>query len=265
MSAAKVLFVFEGERPETNVVARLQAAFPEELGDLAEDSVEIVYASNVYALYSALKEGEGFLDLLEVLKEQQPGNDSLRAVDRERVSQTFLFFDLDIHGRPTTGACAQLEEMLRFFDDETENGKLFLSYPMAEAVNACDLSDGLLGEDRRWFGIDECKNNGFKKFVDGLNRDSRTICRSNCRRNWETVCAANYEKAGWLMKLSSPWTPDLLRQMTQPAIWQFQRPRIERENVVAVLSAFPFFLLEYLGAEKTCALCRLPRNGNFQE
>lgn len=255
MSAAKVLFVFEGERPETNVVARLQAAFPEELGDLAEDSVEIVYASNVYALYSALKEGEGFLDLLEVLKEQQPDNDALRAVDRERVSQTFLFFDLDIHGQPTAGACAQLEEMLRFFDDETENGKLFLSYPMAEAVNACDLSKGLLGEDRRWFGIDECKDNGFKKFVDCLNRDSRTICRSNCRGNWETICAANYAKAGWLMKLSSPWTPDLLERMTQLAIWQCQRPRIERENIVAILSAFPFFLLEYLGAEKTYALC----------
>lgn len=264
MSTAKVLFVFEGERPETDVVSRLQAAFPEELGDLAEGSVEIVYASNVYVLYAALKKGEGFLDLLEVLKERQPGNNALQKMNRDEISQVFIFFDLDIHGLSMACACSQLDEMLRFFDNETENGKLFLSYPMAEAVNACDLSDGLLGEDRKCFGIDDCKNDGFKKFVGHLNRNSQTICCSKCRDNWKKICVANYEKAKWLMRLSAPWTPELLEGMTQLAIWRCQRPRIEHENVVAVLSAFPFFLLEYLGAEKTCALCGLPRNGSSQ-
>ena len=67
-------------------------------------------------------------------------------MDRESVSQVFLFFDLDIHGlaQSIEQSCEQLDELLNFFDNETENGKLFLSYPMVEVVNICDQSNGLI-------------------------------------------------------------------------------------------------------------------------
>jgi hypothetical protein len=38
--------------------------------------------------------------------------------------------------------------------------------------------------------------------------------------------------------------------MRQAAILQHQQKLIKQDNVVATLSAFPFFLLEYLGVEK---------------
>lgn len=99
MSSAKVLVIFEGEQPEENAFARLQKAFPSELSDLAEDLVKIVFSTNIYALYSVLKQDEGFLDVVEVLKERLPKNKSLQDLNREDVSQIYLFFDLDIHGK----------------------------------------------------------------------------------------------------------------------------------------------------------------------
>lgn len=69
MSSAKVLFVLEGEQPEGNIVARLQKAFPEELADLSSDLVKIVFSSNIYSLYGKLKDDDGFLDVVESLKE----------------------------------------------------------------------------------------------------------------------------------------------------------------------------------------------------
>ena len=44
-------------------------------------------------------------------------------MDRESVSQVFLFFDLDIHGlaQSIEQSCEQLDELLNFFDNETEN------------------------------------------------------------------------------------------------------------------------------------------------
>ena len=54
MSSAKVLIVLEGEQPEKNTLARLQRAFPEELADLSEDLVKIIFKSNIYSLYGKL-------------------------------------------------------------------------------------------------------------------------------------------------------------------------------------------------------------------
>ena len=252
MSSAKVLFVLEGEQPEGNIVARLQKAFPEELADLSSDLVKIVFSSNIYSLYGKLKDDDGFLDVVEVIKEQHKEDKELQDLDRESVSQVFLFFDLDIHGlaQPIEQSCEQLDELLNFFDNETENGKLFLSYPMVEVVNICDRSNGLMSDDRKLFKICDCEGNGFKHFVNNLNRDSKTICRANCRENWLIICKANYEKAKWLMHLTSEELFSILNQMQQDAILQHQQKLIKQNNVVATLSAFPFFLLEYVGVGK---------------
>jgi len=250
LSSAKVLIVLEGEQPERNIVARLQKAFPEELADLSEDLVEYVYSSHIYGLYNKLKEDDGFSDVIEVLKELYPDDEALQNTNREDISQVYLFFDLDIHKQPIEKSCDQLNELVQFFDNETENGKLFLSYPMAEAINICDVENGLMSDDRKLFFIDKCIDDGFKHFADDLNRDSQTICRANCRENWLIISKANYEKAKWLMHLTSEELFSVLDQMRQAAILQHQQKLIKQDNVVATLSAFPFFLLEYLGVEK---------------
>ena len=250
MSSAKVLVVLEGEQPEENTLARLQRAFPEELADLSEDLVEYVYSSHIYGLYNKLKEDDGFSDVIEVLKELYPEDDALQNTNREDISQVYLFFDLDIHKQPIEKSCDQLNELVQFFDNETENGKLFLSYPMAEAINICDVENGLMSDDRKLFCIDKCVNDGFKHFADNLNRDSQTICRANSRENWLTISKAHYEKAQWLMYLTSEELSSVLGQMQQDAILQHQQKLIKNDGVVATLSAFPFFLLEYVGAGK---------------
>ena len=250
MSSAKVLIVLEGEQPEGNTLARLQRAFPEELADLSEDLVKYVYSSHIYGLYNKLKEDDGFSDVIEVLKELYPKDDTLQNTKREDISQVFLFFDLDIHKQPIDKSCDQLNELVQFFDNETENGKLFLSYPMAEAINICDIENGLMSDDRKLFSIDKCVDDGFKHFANDLNRDSNTICRANCRENWLIISKANYEKAKWLMHLTSEELLSILGQMQQASILQHQQKLIKQDNVVATLSAFPFFLLEYVGAGK---------------
>ncbi len=257
MSSAKVLVILEGEQPEGNILARLQRAFPEELADISEDLVRVVYMSNVYALYATLKENDGFLDITEVLKERFSDNVVLQDLKREDVAQIFLFFDLDIHGKSLDEACRHLSELVDFFDNETENGKLFLSYPMVEAINICDDSTGLMSEDRKLFKIENCRDNGFKKFANNLNRDSKSICRANSRENWSKICKANYEKAGWLMGRSEEAFELILDEMTQRLIFDCQRKLILGEQTIATLGAFPFFLLEYLGSRKTMSILRL--------
>lgn len=259
MSSAKILVVLEGEQPEGNTLARLQRAFPDELADFSEDLVKIVYTSNIYALYNALKEDDEFLDVVEVLKERFPSNDSLQNIQRDEVSQIFLFFDLDVHGKSLEDSCNQLSELLEFFDNETENGKLFLSYPMVESINICDSTTGLMSDDRKFFKIEDCKNDGFKNFVNDLNRDSKTICRANSRENWTKICKFNYEKAQWLKDGYSDNLETALKEMTQLSIFESQTTFMLGEGTIATLSAFPFFFLEYLGVQKTVEVLHLKK------
>jgi hypothetical protein len=105
-------------------------------------------------------------------------------------------------------------------------------------------------DDRKLFCIDKCVNDGFKHFMDDLNRDSKTVCRANCRENWLIISRANYEKAKWHMHLTSEGLFSVLNQMQQAVFLQHQQKLIKQDNVVATLSAFPFFLLEYVGVGK---------------
>ena len=52
------------------------------------------------------------------------------------------------------------------------------------------------------------------------------------------------------MLLTSDELSSVLDQMQQAAILQHQQELIKQNNVVATLSAFPFFLLEYVGTGK---------------
>jgi len=52
------------------------------------------------------------------------------------------------------------------------------------------------------------------------------------------------------MHLTSEEFVSVLDRMQQASILQHQQKLIKQDNVVAILSVFPFFLLEYLGTGK---------------
>ena len=68
--------------------------------------------------------------------------------DREDFSEGYLFFDYDGHQKNLSKYDEKdaLEQMLMSFDNETENGKLYISYPMVEALR--DFEPGICGKKR---------------------------------------------------------------------------------------------------------------------
>lgn len=64
------------------------------------------------------------------LKEQLAG------LQRDDFSEIYLFFDYDGHQKNLGEFDSKdaIEQMLISFDNETENGKLYISYPMVEAL-----------------------------------------------------------------------------------------------------------------------------------
>ena len=73
------------------------------------------------------------LDTFNLLKERSLLNkEILNEFNRNDFAEIYLFFDYD--GHSTLANDSKLESMLRFFNEETFVGKLYISYPMVEAL-----------------------------------------------------------------------------------------------------------------------------------
>ena len=78
-------------------------------------------------------------DIVTVIKRklesrnEKPISDELSITD---FSEVYLFFDYDFQNKnlELEELNAQLNEMLELFSDETDNGKIYVSYPMIESI-----------------------------------------------------------------------------------------------------------------------------------
>ena len=121
-----VLFVFEGEKTEKQIVANLSQYFFSE-----RTIIQCVYCNDIYELHKEIVFDED-LDAFMLLKEIPQNKALLSNFSRNDFAEIYLFFDYD--GHDTLASDEKVEELLAFFDEETSYGKLFLSYPMVEAL-----------------------------------------------------------------------------------------------------------------------------------
>ncbi len=122
------VFIVEGEAREPLIIANISKIF------FAHGNVKIITlpaGQNIYMLWKRLKEDEFDTDIIEVLREENEKiRSQLEGFDREDFSEVYLFFDYDGHQKNLSKYDEKdaLEQMLMSFDNETENGKLYISY-----------------------------------------------------------------------------------------------------------------------------------------
>ena len=129
-----ILFVFEGDEREPRLYRTLERLyFPK-----VNDNIICSFGNNIYALYNELKEYEDGGDIVSVMREHLAarGDSTLKGVRSSDISEIFLFFDYDFQNSHLSleEINQRVEEMLTLFADETENGKLYINYPMIESI-----------------------------------------------------------------------------------------------------------------------------------
>lgn len=144
---SKVLFLFEGDEYESDIFeATIPLIAPDSNFVNNGEGIVCEYCTHIYTLYSKLMADDG-LDLVGLLMEHPEKYPRLTEAigeseyPQDQFEAIYLLFDYDGHvnmprkddGTHVDGDEA-LTEMLNFFDDATENGKLLISYPMAEAI-----------------------------------------------------------------------------------------------------------------------------------
>ena len=239
------LFIFEGTT-ERNVVDSLKGCFFDNSGN------SIVYASyghNIYQLCSELSEDEGldtYSVLCEAIARREDSNDDILDIPQHKISDIYLFFDYDPH---TTNAGDQkLVSMLEKFNNSQESGKLFVSYPMLEAIrHVPELNYGLIS-----FPIDQLKD--YKKYLKA--RDENQILKNvmeyffnwglYSKDTWIELIKINLVRANILVNQRIELPENYIEQLN---VFESQKLHyIKPLKHVAVISAFPLMLLEYYGA-----------------
>ncbi|MEI6892297.1 MAG: hypothetical protein V5783_09010 [Pontiella sp.] len=219
--ANAMLCVFEGARTEKQIFENIKKTF------FRDSSVicTVYYGTDIYQLWKELEEDE-FLDLTEVLRERNPNNEqALAERTRDDFSEVHLFFDYD--GHATLANDEIISKMLALFNNETEHGKLYVSYPMIEAIK--DIPANFISHT-----VPAKQNIHYKKI---LEKSPYQNLRLLSHAQWKKIIEANLEKA---IAITSDDRP------TQASIFTKQKEDyIDPKGEVSVLSGIPFFIIDY--------------------
>lgn len=241
MQKNKILFVYEGLRPEESIMKSIEKHIIKNFGN--EIIVEI-FENNIYELYAKI-EDDPYLELIELLKEKSKNLEFINTPNRY-FSQIYLFFDYDGHDCKANDDT--IKQMLAKFDNETEFGKLFISYPMSEAIKhfddnlgyckCCTVKINKFKAYKNLVSSASYKNNlNEYDFDDWIKILQKTIMKIECIYNERDCTGVNYNTIGY----------DVVEKITEIEIFNLQLRKITASNEVYILSGYPFFILRYYG------------------
>ncbi|AMO68282.1 hypothetical protein DOK_04748 [gamma proteobacterium BDW918] len=232
----RTLFIFEGEKTEKLYFQSLEKAF----FNGEESRLLASFRNDIYDLYAQI-DGDEDLDLFQLVKELNPNPNQgviLEGLRRDQIGQIYLFFDFEPQDNKFNGA--KLLDMLARFDNETDNGKLFISYPMIEAIR--DIND-----PAKYLALTvnlgECKGRIYKRLSANRGHQIFQDAKRINKLAWQLLIEANLKKANMLINEEVSLQPIDNQQL----IAQAQIDRYLPVDQVAVLSAFPIFLVDYFG------------------
>ena len=242
-------FIVEGEVREPLIIDNISNVF------FAHGNIKIITlpaGQNIYMLWKKLKEDDFDTDIIEVLREEHGElEEQLCGFSRDDFSEVYLFFDYDGHQNNLgeSDDSDALEQMLISFDNETENGKLYISYPMVEALR--DFEEGKCGNVGQCFvTVTEIGN---YKYISAA-RSFYPLFKDYDITVWKNLIEVFAMRISCLMNSKTTVAYEQYVESVSPfEIYKMQEQEIEKQRVF-VLSAFPEFLVDYYGIRlwRTC-------------
>lgn len=231
--ANNILFIFEGQRTEKMICDSLTKYFLNE-----NTIVTCAYCNDIYELYKFIIEDED-LDTFELLKEIQFNKQILSGFNRHDFAEIYMFFDYDGHDEQSDDK--KIEKLLKVFNEETEAGKLFISYPMDEALKHIPKEG-----DFESLTVDADAKR-YKELVGKYSKTEFQQYSSYDRKIWSILIQLHLSKLNFIINKTFSF-PKI--NYNQAQIFESQRNKyISANNNIAVLSAFPVFLSDYYGVE----------------
>lgn len=268
-----ILLVFEGKDREVRIYKTIRELF---FKDVIKDDIFISYCSNIYSLYQKMRDLDVFededADIVRLLKQEAEKHSEIpntlsQFEDSDAFSEIYLFFDYDIKQQDKYNTESiedqnkHIQEMIDFFDDETENGKLYINYPMVESIRYFKnplpdtdfytyTTDLFVGKKFKQLANDDSfyKNLDFITFKLNKNTfDLKPFTQQEkhaLKENWECIKDLQVKKANYICTKNN-MIPHAKRSISQNAIFEGQLRNYVIFQTIAILNGFPLFLYEY--------------------
>ena len=239
-------FIVEGENRDIHFIKEMSQVFFK--GRYESVVISLPAARNIYMLYEAMEKDNFETDLIELLREEVgEAREALEGVSRQNIDEVYLFFDFDIHQDNLPDGedpMVVLEKMIRFFDNETENGKLYVSYPMVEAIY--DFKDGQCDPHTAcWYPINRIGE--YKRAVGDENRKAGS--HFSKYEEWQMLISIFGLRVKCLFDLGKIDFSHYKSSITVKTVFERQKAMVEKFGLVFILSAFPEFLLDYFRSD----------------
>jgi hypothetical protein len=242
-------FIVEGEVREPQIITNISKVF------FLHGNFKVITlpaGENIYMLWKKLKADDFETDIIEVLRESNDDiREQLTGLSRNDFSEVYLFFDYDTHqtNMSKDDDSDAVAQMLKSFDNETENGKLYISYPMVEALR--DYLPGICGnKEICHVAITDMKN--YKNVSS--ERSANTQFRDYNFEIWKGIIDVFAMKLSCLLGSVHTLKYGQYSEVVNPyEIYVLEKTKTLKEAVF-VLSAFPQFLVDYYGEKlwRTC-------------
>ena len=203
-------------------------------------------AGNIYMLWSRLKKDDFQTEVIEVVREMSTeAKNILGDLRAEDFSEVYLFFDYDAHNHNIPKEYLNtdiIQEMLQCFDNETEFGKLYISYPMIESLREIQM------KTESYASVSVSMQDG-KKYKNRVSiyRDYQDFSKITTQK-WMVACKASARRANLIVQKQNtiPTYRCFIYQLTQNMIYQSQIEQfVLPKQEICVLNSIPLFLLEY--------------------
>lgn len=243
----KMLLIYEGVKAEENLFNNLAKVF---LGSRADVSILNCPADgNIYMLWTRLKKDEFETNAVDVLKEMSViAKERLKNLRASDFSEIYLFFDYDGHNDNIPKEYLNqdiLGEMLQTFNNETELGKLYVSYPMIESIK--EINTKTKDYEQLFISLYEIAT--YKQNFCSKSDFSNYNCLDE--RHWLIACDASRKRASLLVNYKNSCTYDeFIHNLHQEELYACQKQKyINNSHLLCILNSVPLFLLEYYGED----------------
>lgn len=126
----KILFICEGAKTEKKFCNLIIDKY---FIQNHKQKEYVAFGTNIYGLYDEMSSDAG-LDIVELIKEKAKAKGDIYNYNKLNAggfSEVYLIFDFDFQAPQYSDD--KIKSMLQFFNNETENGKLYINYPMIES------------------------------------------------------------------------------------------------------------------------------------
>ena len=236
----KILVIVEGERKEIRLINRLKELF------LPKNISIASYGTSLYQLYDYLEEYCDFnfedLDVLLALKAHET-DESKKVIFDEKYTDVLLIFDFD--PQDDKFDIDKISKLMRYFNDSTENGKLYINYPMLESFyHLANIREIQVDENFKnsKFSPIELQKHLYKRRVvsEGTDLDIGRMPKEMVENiMYQQACKANY-----ILEENYEVLDDY-GQEKMLMILHKQNELLEKTGEADVLNTCSFFVLEF--------------------